>query len=127
LRLRDCHLLADQNLHVGVVAWLRAEGFDVLSTRDVGLGRATDTLLIDISLAQQRVIVTHDLDFGELAVRTRRSVHGVILLRSVSGDPHDTIVQLTTLLASVETVQPPFMVTVRGTPSQVVIRVRQLP
>jgi predicted nuclease of predicted toxin-antitoxin system len=126
LRLRDCHFLADQNLHVRVVDWLRVQGFDVLSTREAGLRRAADTQLIDIARAQQRVILTHDLDFGELAVRTRLPVHGVVLIRSVSGDPHDTIVQLATLLATVESVEPPFIVTVRGTSTHVVIRIRQL-
>ena len=126
MRLRDCHFLADQNLHVRVVDWLRVQGFDVLSTREAGLRRAADTQLIDIARAQQRVILTHDLDFGELAVRTRLPVHGVVLIRSVSGDPHDTIVQLATLLATVESVEPPFIVTVRGTSTHVVIRIRQL-
>lgn len=73
------------------------------------------------------MILTHDLDFGELAVRTRRAVYGVVLLRSVSGNPQDTILQLAALFDAVEAVEPPFMVTVRGAAAEVVIRIRQLP
>jgi predicted nuclease of predicted toxin-antitoxin system len=71
--------LADENVSRLVVERLRAGGFDVASVRETAPG-APDKDILDAADSDDRVLVTEDRDFGELVVRQRLKVRGVILL-----------------------------------------------
>ena len=71
--------LADENISRLVVERLRATGFDVASVRETSPG-APDKDMLDTADSEDRVLVTEDRDFGELVVRQRLKVRGVILL-----------------------------------------------
>jgi predicted nuclease of predicted toxin-antitoxin system len=71
--------LADENVSRLVVERLRAAGFDVASVRETRPG-APDKDVLDEADSDDRVLVTEDRDFGELVVRQRLKVRGVILL-----------------------------------------------
>ena len=74
-------LLADENVALDVVAALRADGHDVTTIKDVDPDSADDAVLAR-ALAEGRVLLTFDKDFGELAFRLGRNAsRGVILLR----------------------------------------------
>ena len=73
-------LLADENLDVGWVAWLREQGHDVLSILETARS-ADDPSIVAIAREQQRIILTCDLDFGEQVYRFGRATAGVLLLR----------------------------------------------
>ena len=72
--------LADENIHSDVVAWLRGAGHDVEYAAESRRGES-DPALLRRALAQDRVIVTDDKDFGDLVVRGRHGASGVLLLR----------------------------------------------
>ncbi len=72
--------LADENCHGGIIQWLRRQGHDVLWATETLQGSADDVLL-HIAQQQERLLLTADLDFGELVYRERLISHGVILLR----------------------------------------------
>ena len=71
--------LADENVSRLVVERLRAAGFDVSSVRETRPG-ASDKDILDAAGSDDRVLITEDRDFGELVVRQRLKVRGVILL-----------------------------------------------
>jgi predicted nuclease of predicted toxin-antitoxin system len=71
--------LADENVSRLVVERLRVAGFDVVSVRETRPG-ASDKDVLDEADKNDRVLVTEDRDFGELVVRQRLKVRGVILL-----------------------------------------------
>ena len=71
--------LADENVSRFVVERLRAAGFDVASVRETRPG-ASDKDVLDEADSRDRVLITEDRDFGELVVRQRLKVRGVILL-----------------------------------------------
>ena len=71
--------LADENVSRLVVERLRAAGFDVASVQETTPG-APDKDILDAADSDDRVLVTEDRDFGELVVRQRLKVRGVILL-----------------------------------------------
>jgi predicted nuclease of predicted toxin-antitoxin system len=74
-------LLADENIPTDVVVALRTEGHDVASIREPSPG-STDDVVLARALAEDRVLLTFDKDFGELAFRLgRAATPGVILLR----------------------------------------------
>jgi len=59
---------------------LKAAGHDVLSMLDEGPS-APDRTILDLAVAQHRVIVTVDLDFGEMVARRHLAHRGVVVLR----------------------------------------------
>jgi predicted nuclease of predicted toxin-antitoxin system len=61
-------LLADENLPEQMVERLVAAGHDVARMRDRRPGAPDDDVLA-MALAERRLLVTRDLDFGELVVR----------------------------------------------------------
>jgi predicted nuclease of predicted toxin-antitoxin system len=73
-------ILADENIPRAVVQWLRDQGHDVLYAAEDRIQTA-DVDLLKEAESRGFVIVTEDLDFGELVYRKHLNSHGVILLR----------------------------------------------
>ena len=71
--------LADENVARLIIERLRAAGFDVMSVGETNAG-ATDRVVLDAACSEGRILITEDRDFGELVVRQRLRVGGVILL-----------------------------------------------
>jgi predicted nuclease of predicted toxin-antitoxin system len=72
--------LIDENIHVRVVTFLRAEGHDVLSILETHSNISDEEVLL-IAIGQQRILITHDTDFGEMIFRDGSEHCGVVLLR----------------------------------------------
>lgn len=70
--------LADENVSRLVVERLRAAGSDVASVRETRPG-APDADVLNAADRDGRVLITEDRDFGELVVRQRLKVRGIIL------------------------------------------------
>src|SRR6266852_2715484 len=71
--------IADENVSHRVVERLRAEGYDVMLVVGQFSGMP-DTDVLKLAAAEARVLITEDRDFGELVLRQRLAVRGVILL-----------------------------------------------
>lgn len=72
-------LLLDMNLPPQIAEHLRRGGHDAVHVRDIGLGQVQDEDVFARAVAEQRIVVTHDLDFGEIV--GLGSGTSVILLR----------------------------------------------
>lgn len=76
-------LLADENVPRASVERLRAAGHDVRWIGDGSVG-ADDSAVLAAAVAEFRIVVTFDLDFGELIfAKGARDVPGVVLCRFV--------------------------------------------
>jgi len=126
MNLRDFRLLADENLHSAVIDHLRSIGFDVLSVRDEGWSGTADVELLRRANSDERVIVTHDADFGLLAIRQGHPVHGILYLRPGHIKPEQTIAMLQTLLSQKLSVSSPFIIVAQRNGENVTIRVKML-
>lgn len=73
--------LADMGVHLQVVEWLRQRGHEVVHLRDEGLHRLPNGEIFEKAIAEHRVILTFDLDFGEIAALSRGRNASVILFR----------------------------------------------
>ena len=74
------NLLADENIDGAIVRWLREQGSDVLWAAETA--RATsDPVLLAMAREQSRVLLTSDLDFGQMVFRQRLGSAGIVLLR----------------------------------------------
>jgi predicted nuclease of predicted toxin-antitoxin system len=71
--------LADENVSRLVIERLRAAGFDVISIGETKSG-APDRDVFRAADAEGCILVTEDRDFGELVIRQRLKVRGVLLL-----------------------------------------------
>jgi predicted nuclease of predicted toxin-antitoxin system len=73
--------LADMGVDVRLVRWLRDQGHDATHLRDEGLHRLPNGEIFEKAVSEQRVILTFDLDFGEIAALSRGRPVRVILFR----------------------------------------------
>ena len=73
-------LLADENLDLDIVRWLRQEGHDVAAVAELAPS-ITDTAVMGLAHREQRIVISRDLDIGDLVVRHHMPVHGALLLR----------------------------------------------
>lgn len=71
--------LADENVSRLVIDGLRREGHDVEAITEENPG-APDTQVLQVAGESGCILVTEDKDFGELVIRQRRPVRGVVLL-----------------------------------------------
>ena len=71
--------LADENVSSLVIERLRSGGHDVTSIAETKSG-APDKDILDAADADGRILMTEDRDFGEMVVRQRLGVSGIVLL-----------------------------------------------
>jgi predicted nuclease of predicted toxin-antitoxin system len=76
LKPADLRFLADENIHPEAVRYLRSIGRDVLSVGETGLIGAPDTEILRRALELGRIVLTHDSDFGALAVAAGEATLG---------------------------------------------------
>ena len=77
--------LVDVGVGKKVENWLKENGFDVLSVRDID-SRAKDSQILRWSVDQQRMIISMDKDFGELVYNSGKHHAGVLILRLEDAD-----------------------------------------
>ena len=58
--------LADMGISPATVAFRRSMGHEATHLREEGLERLPDTAVLEKARIENRVLLTHDLDFGEL-------------------------------------------------------------
>lgn len=73
--------LLDMCVAVRVAGWLREQGHEALHLRDQGLQRLPNGEIFTKAISEHRVILTFDLDFGEIAALARGRKASVIVFR----------------------------------------------
>ena len=73
--------LVDENISCRVVDFLRSEGYDVMSVLEE-FRSAKDSIILEKANTSDRVIITYDKDFGELAFKEGMRHKGIVLLRT---------------------------------------------
>ena len=64
-----------------VVSWLREQGYDAIHPRDEGLQRRPDRKIFGEAVAEDRVTLTFDLDFGKMAAFSGGEKCGAFVFR----------------------------------------------
>jgi len=81
------NLLVNENVTGTVIDELRQRGHDVLSVKE-SMRSEDDAVILARAQAEQRIVVTHDKDFVELAFRAQLpATSGIILFRLSGSDP----------------------------------------
>ena len=72
--------LIDVGVGKSVDIWLRENGHDVISVRDID-SRAKDQDILQLARQEGRMIITMDKDFGELVYSSGIAHSGILILR----------------------------------------------
>ncbi len=73
--------VADMGISMRVVDWLRNAGHDVIHLREQGLQRIPNGDIFQKAHLEQRIVLTFDLDFGEIFASSAGQIVSVILFR----------------------------------------------
>lgn len=73
--------LLDMGLAASTARYLRDGGHDAVHLLDQGLERLTDTAIVAKAVTEQRIILTHDLDFGRIVSLSKRHAPSVVTFR----------------------------------------------
>src|SRR3989338_2351972 len=80
--------------------WLKECGFDAVHVRDRGMAKSDDAKIFDLAAAENRIIITMDLDFSAILALTKTNGPGVILLRMHRPNPESIKFRLGILFKS---------------------------
>ena len=125
MKLFACKMLADENIHPHVVKYLRQQGCDVEDVLSLRLGNEADDVILNAAFAADRVVVTHDRDFGRLAVLGRQPLHGIVFLRPGHIDPQFTVATVQAIDEHEFDFSPSFILVARRRGTHVQLRLRR--
>lgn len=91
--------LCDMGVSQRVVEWLRAGAHDAVHLRDQGLHRMANGSIFHKAFAEQRIVMTFDLDFGEIVSASAGQLVSVILFRLHNTRTDHVIDRLATVLS----------------------------
>ena len=116
--------LADMGVSPAVVEHLRQNGFDAVHLAERGLERLPDDEAVGLARREHRVLLVHDLGFGELLAVSGERLPSVVSFRLRSMAPGSVIQSLDRVLGQHrEALEQGAMITV----TEHRIRVRRLP
>src|SRR5271165_3346515 len=70
--------LGDMGVSWRVIEWLRAAGHDAVHLRDEGLQRLPNGDIFQKGFTEQRIVLTFDVDFGEILAESAGRVVSVV-------------------------------------------------
>jgi predicted nuclease of predicted toxin-antitoxin system len=91
MKFQELRILTDENVSPKVLAFLRNQGLEVLDTKEQGWQGKSDDELLEIAYQEKCWVLTHDADFGTLAVHEGKPYWGIIFLRVRNLQPHNVI------------------------------------
>lgn len=124
MKALDFPLLADENVHPEVIEFLREAGLDVESVSEQGQFGLPDSQVLQQATEAERVVLTHDSDFGGLALMGAKFI-GIIYIRPGHIRTDFTMKTLGAIRDNAPEVTPPFILVAERTGDTVKIRVRQ--
>lgn len=94
--------LVDMGIGLDVARSLRSAGHDVVHLHEVGLQRLSDDLIIAKAAQEDRVILTHDLDFSRLLALSGANRPSIVTFRLSDMTPMRVLLGLNEVLKTCE-------------------------
>ena len=83
--------LADMGISPRVVADLARSGHDSIHLHAEGLGKLPDSKILEKAHRERRIVLTHDLDFGDLLAASGAPFPSVIIFRLKNMRPNNVM------------------------------------
>lgn len=116
--------LCDMGVSRTVSQWLRTQGHESSHLGEEGLARLPNGQIFSKAIAENRVVLTFDLDFGEIAAMAGDCVTSVVVFRLQNTRAQHVVDRLAVVLEkAVEALDKGAIVTVE----EARIRIRELP
>lgn len=96
------NFVADAGISPRTVEFLREQGHDVVHIRDIGMQRAKDSEILELARSQDRIVLTFDLDFGDLLALGLSDKPSTIIFRLDDETADSVNTNLLTVLAQTE-------------------------
>ena len=84
---KNITFLADMGISQTTVKWLKEQGFEAFHVRDMNMHRATDTEILEKARNDKHIVLTCDLDFGEILSATGEDCPSVVIFRLENEKP----------------------------------------
>lgn len=92
--------LADMGISLITVRAIREKGYEINHLSELGLGRLPDIEILQKAQEEGLIILTFDLDFGDLLVTNLVSLPSVIIFRVKQTTPHTVTTRFFSVLNS---------------------------
>ncbi len=125
MKLINYAFLTDENINPIVVQSLRERGCDVFDVKEQGLQGNTDTFLLLLATEQNRVVLTHDSDFGTLVIADGKPFIGIVYLKPGHILPQFTLQSLDAVFDEIDFIENPFIIVAKNNGITTRVRVRQ--
>ena len=83
----DLRFLLDMGIAQSVSVWLKGLGHDALHLNDEGLFKLADNYILEKAAEESRIILTTDMDFGQLLAFNQNLLAPVIQFRTSTFTP----------------------------------------
>jgi predicted nuclease of predicted toxin-antitoxin system len=81
MKLGSVKILTDENISPRILSFLRAKGIDASDVKEKGWQGRDDRYILEMAYADERFVLTHDSDFGTLAINEGAPCYGIIYVR----------------------------------------------
>lgn len=81
MKISSLKFLTDENISPRIVSFLRKKGIDIVDVKEKGWHGNEDKYLMKIANKEKSFILTHDTDFGTLAINEGVPCYGIIYMR----------------------------------------------
>jgi len=81
--------LLDMGISPKTADFLRNLGYDAIHLHDLESDRSTDPAVLQMARNEGRILLTHDLDFGELIAASGANIPSVIIFRLRNMNPRN--------------------------------------
>lgn len=94
--------LVDMGIAMDVVHAFRVRGHDVVHLGERGLERLPDPQILELAVSEERIVLTHDLDFGRLLSISEAARPSIITFRLSDMTPQSVEHRLAEVLQVLE-------------------------
>ncbi len=84
----------DENFGISVKNLFAQNGFNVFAVRDENLQGVFDEKLFNVCKAEQRILVTLDLDFSDIKRFNHKESSGIVIIRPPKGIKYNIILEM---------------------------------
>lgn len=86
--------ITDECVGLPTITLLRKLGYSVVTAKEAGICGKSDFEILKLAIKEKRILVTEDIDFGNILLYPPKLHHGIILLRfrhSLESEIHDIL------------------------------------